>query len=474
MSYLNSFLNYEVHLQNVTSSSFTLDRMKQLLNLMGNPQNQLKIIHVAGSKGKGSTCALVAHVLKEAGYRVGLYTSPHLYHYRERIRILGQNAPSHSEIFPDAIEETDIEETLGGMIAAISAIESNPEWGALTFFEVYTAIAFEYFRRQKVDIVVLEAGLGGRLDATNAAQSSVAVITPISLEHTSILGDTLQKIATEKAAIIKDFNQHVVIAPQDNSVKNIFEKRCEEFGIEPIWVDRQMKYQSLKQSLRGQVVRIEGQMESYDSIHSPLIGRHQLVNMAVAVGVIECLEEEGFVIPKEAVYQGFANVFWPGRFEVISATRSVARSRHPPRFVADGGQNNPLIILDGAHNDASAKVLVETIKAVLPGRKVILIFGISNDKNKNAMAKELESIVEKVIATKSHHPRSGNISEKELQEMFPGKESFRTENVEQALALINKETSSSDVILVTGSLFVVSDMRLEILKGKSECLHTKI
>ena len=446
-SYLNSFINYELNHKIITGASFRLDRMTHLLNVMDNPQHQLKIIHVAGSKGKGSTCALVAHILNEAGYRVGLYTSPHIYHYRERIRILQSDSQDRQnlnrrEIFSDTISEEEIKAILEIMKPAIQATEIHSELGFLSFFEVYTALALEYFRREKVNVVVLEAGLGGRLDATNAAASLLAVITPMSLEHTQFLGDTLEKIAQEKAAIIKNSKQRVVIAPQHDSARKVLKERSGQFQIKPVWIGEDVKYEMLSQDLNGQFCRIEGTKNIYDRIFSPLIGPHQSVNMAVALGVIETLQEEGLAIGQDAIYKGFKNVYWPGRLEVI--------------------QKNPLMILDGAHNDASAKVLVETLKDLFPERKVTVVLGLSSDKDKKAITKELNAIADKVIATKSHHPRAIEISVAELKQMFPGKLCWSTESVKQALDLIKKEIPADEVIVITGSLFVVSDVRKEI------------
>ena len=440
-NYLDSFINYELTLKAVTGSSFKLDRMKHLLRVMDNPQNQLKIVHIAGSKGKGSTCAFTAHVLKEAGYRVGLYTSPHIYNYRERIRILHKSSGTTTDpkkVFTDTISEEEINGILEIMKPAIQATELHSELGFLSFFEVYTALAFEYFRREKVDIVVLETGLGGRLDATNASSSKVGVITPISLEHVHLLGDTVEKIAKEKAAIIKDSKQRAVIAPQSEPVRKILDDYCRQLQIQPVWIGQDIKYTMLQQSLDGQVCRIESQKGVYE-ILSPLIGQHQSTNMAVALGVLESLQEEGLMISNEAIQQGFKNVDWPGRFEII--------------------QKNPLIILDGAHNDASAKALVETLQDLLPGQQVTVVLGLSNDKDKKGIMKELNKVAHQVVATKSHHPRASEISTTELQQMFPGKPSWRTETVVEALNLIKEKISADQVVVVAGSLFVVSDFR---------------
>ena len=223
---------------------FKLDRARYLLELLGNPQDQLKIIHVAGSKGKGSTCALTASVLRAAGYRVGLYTSPHLNNCRERIRVLGPLHPpsADEDIFPDMISEQELCAMLEAIKPCVARLHNEETFVGLSFFELFTALAFYHFHQARVDWVVLETGMGGRLDATNVAPSKICVITPISLEHTQYLGDTIAKIAGEKAAIIKDPLAKVVIAPQEPAARDVLEKRCVEFSIRPIWIGRDIRY----------------------------------------------------------------------------------------------------------------------------------------------------------------------------------------------------------------------------------------
>jgi dihydrofolate synthase/folylpolyglutamate synthase len=256
--YLESFINHEIHLDQARSSAFKLERVQRLLKNLGDPQDHLKVIHVAGTKGKGSICALTANILKESNYRVGLYTSPHINDMRERIRILAK-APMNSnsgDIFPDMISNRELADVLGEIKPLIEQSKIEEEIGRLSFFEVFTALALYYFRQQKVDFVVLETGLGGRLDATNAAPSLIAVIAPISLEHTHILGNTISDITKEKAAIIKERKQNVIISPQDDQAKEILKNRCSQFDIDPVWTSEQAKSTLISQSVNGQVIDI--------------------------------------------------------------------------------------------------------------------------------------------------------------------------------------------------------------------------
>ncbi len=421
--YLNSFINYELSLGSVHPSVFKLDRIQAFLQLLGNPQDNLKFIHVAGSKGKGSVCALTASILKQAGYKVGLYTSPHLYSFKERIRVLDKESTPYireGEIFPDSISDRELSAVLKEIRPQLEKMRSTKKFGQLTFFEVLTVLAILYFFKKKVDWVVLETGLGGRLDATNAVSSSVCAITPISLEHTQILGNTVRKIAIEKAAIIKDARSRVVIAPQEKEAIQVIKKRCQEFGIQPLGVGRDIQYEIKLQNM-------------------PLLGDHQKVNAAVAMGIVESLRDLGVKISDKAISRGLKNVYWPGRLEII--------------------QRNPLIVLDGAHNGASAKVLAGSLTKIFPRKRAILILGVSSDKNKKDILKELKKISSCIIFTKAEHPRASNWERREVQKYLPQRNFFLTSGVEEALRLAFAKSQKKDMILVAGSLFLVAEVR---------------
>ncbi|MBI3617762.1 MAG: bifunctional folylpolyglutamate synthase/dihydrofolate synthase [Candidatus Omnitrophica bacterium] len=436
---------------------FKLDRARYLLELLGNPQDRLKIIHVAGSKGKGSTCAMTASVLRAAGYKVGLYTSPHLNNCRERIRVLDPLHPpsaDEEDIFQDMISEQELCATLEVIKPRAARLHNEKTFGELSFFELFTALAFYHFHQARVDWVVLETGMGGRLDATNVASSKICVITPISLEHTQYLGGTIAKIAGEKAAIIKDPLAKVVIAPQDPAARDVLEKRCVEFSIRPIWIGRDIRYKvlhagagpglSLQNRLR-QVVRIQRTKQHYIDFELSLPGRHQAINAAVVLGIVEALQGMDCVVSQEAVCAGLRDTFWPGRLEVI-------------------GQD-PVVILDCAHNQASAMNLVESLRRIFPNRSATLILGVSQDKDKTGICRELDSITQTVIAAKADHPRAHRFTDDELKHFFPGKPFVRIADVGPAIEAACRDAVPENIILIAGSVFLVSEAR-RYLKNK--------
>jgi dihydrofolate synthase/folylpolyglutamate synthase len=437
-SYLDAFINHEIHLGQVKSSDFKLDRVRRLLHDLGDPHKDLKIIHVAGSKGKGSICALTAHILKCAGYCVGFYSSPHLDHYRERIRILtrfpsGAAVPlgrSNADIFPDCISEDELDAVVGEIKPAIERVRAQKDSGALSFFEIYTVLALYWFHQKKVDFAVLETGLGGRLDATNVTESIVAAIAPISLEHTHILGDTVTQIAKEKAGIIKDRRQKVVIAPQFPEARKVLADRCREFAIDPIFVSEYATHDLFAQDMDCQIFDLSTAKTKYQRLEIPLLGKHQRDNAATSVCIVECLQGLDFAISPDAIREGCKNVFWPGRLEVIA--------------------REPLVLLDGAHNPTSAQALSKTIREIFQEKKVILILGFSKDKNIEWICRELSGIAKQTIFTKADHPRAADL---------PG-----ARNVKDALDLAYQTARPQDVILVTGSIFIIGEARRYIVK----------
>lgn len=441
--YIASFFNFELSpVPCPDRSVFKLDRVCYLLDLLGNPQDRLKIIHVAGSKGKGSTCALTASVLHAAGYKVGLYTSPHLNNCRERIRVSRESSArgaGENDIFSDMISEQELCAILGEMKPHIARLRQESTPGELSFFELFTALAFCYFRYKQVDWVVLETGMGGRLDATNVAPSKICVITPISLEHTRYLGDTIAQIAGEKAAIIKGPSSKVVLASQDPAALEVFRERCAQFSIRPIEIGRDIRYEILREGPSGQMVRVAGTKQPYPDLELSLLGRHQAVNAAVVLGIVEALAEMDCVVAREAVCTGLREVFWPGRLEIVG--------------------KDPLVILDCAHNRSSARNLVESIVRIFPHKNVTLILGASEDKDRAGICEELNRIAGRVIATKADHPRAHEFSREELNVLFANKPSACLSSVEEALASV---ADPAGIILITGSIFLVSEARRQL------------
>lgn len=438
--FLDSLVNYESVLNSFHPSSSHLERIEYLLALSGHPQKKIKFVHVAGTNGKGSVCAFTASVLQKAGYRVGLYTSPHLSDHKERIRILDRRGGAGEEGFSGQITDDEFCGIVDDLRPKIEKVHSRKEWGALTLFEIYTAIAFCYFKSQAVDIGVLEAGLGGRFDATNAADSLVCGITPISLDHVRQLGPTVEAIAREKAAIIKNSKQRVVLAPQEPPVEEILRRRCQEFHIDPLVVGRDIRFQKVDDG-HGQKFILQ-RAPAHVQAETQLLGRHQMINAATAFGIIESLRELKWTIDQRSFVEGVRETVWPGRFERIG--------------------EGPLIVLDGAHNSSGAQALAQTVKEHFPRKRIILILGLSKDKDQAGFCGELNKVAHSVIVTRSAHPRALPPEDFSGEQFSGGKPVFRTKTVAEAIALAKQQASPDDMILITGSLFVVGEARKKI------------
>ncbi len=445
LKYLESFINYEKIPSYPYKESLKLERIKNFLKTLGNPQWYFKCIHIAGTKGKGSTCAFITYILREAGYKVGLYTSPHLSDFRERIRILKPRSPKapgprKEKDFEGIILKSELINLVERLKPSIGQYNRNSAYGPLSFFEVYTCLAFVYFREKKVDFAVLETGMGGRLDATNVVEPLVCTITPISYEHTQQLGNTLKEIAKEKAGIIKSHqspvtsHQSIVIsAPQEKEAMEVIRSRCKETNAKLFEIGRQIKYETNGDHR----LRIKGVFGEYPDLRLRLLGAHQLVNAALAVAVIEALRFCDINVGIDAVRKGLYNTLWPGRCEVVS--------------------KKPLVVLDGAQNIASAKVLEKTIRENFKYKKLILVLGISKDKDIKGMCAELYGLADKVILTKANNPRAAK--PESLVKYFAGKDAYLTTNVREAINLARQKSKEKHLILITGSLFVAGEAR---------------
>lgn len=422
IKYLESFINYEKIAEYPYKESLKLERVKGFLDTLGAPQNSLRCIHIAGTKGKGSTAAFIAYILREAGYKTGLYTSPHLSDFRERIRILTPASDKRSAggDFEGMISRRSLVGLVEKLKPAIEKYSKISKYGALSFFEVYTAIAFEYFRQQRVDFAVLETGLGGRLDATNTCNALVSVITPISYEHTQKLGNTLREIATEKAGIIKGHQvarspgrrSVVITAPQEKEALKVIRERCKEVGVKFY----QPKIRRLK-------IR--------------LLGRHQQTNASVAVAAVKALCAYGINIKSREINKGLRDTLWPARCEVIA--------------------KRPLVVLDGAQNIASSQALKKAIRENFKYKNLILVLGISNDKDIKGICGELYDLADTVILTKADNPRATH--PKLLAEHFAGKQIRKTDSVREAKILAYQLAKKNDLVLVAGSLFVAGEFK---------------
>jgi dihydrofolate synthase/folylpolyglutamate synthase len=423
LDYLYSFVDYSLtrSLRNLPEK-FDLDRMRVFMRQLGSPEKNYPIIHVAGTKGKGSVCALCASALRAAGYKVGLYTSPHLQDYNERIQIDG--TPISHETLVDLVEE-------------LRPFLNESE--KITTFEITTALAFLYFAQQKATAVVAEVGLGGRLDATNIVTPIVSVITSISYDHTQVLGDTLAKIAAEKGGIIKP-GVPVIVSPQKDEAGRVFEQIARDRNAPLIQVGRDFQFAALEQTLESQSLEVWSPRSS-DSIRLeiPLLGAHQVENAATACAALQISAQRGLPIQNSDIQEGFASVSWPGRFEILR--------RDPP------------VVVDAAHNRDSAHRLSEALQTYFPNLPVILVFGASEDKDVEGMLDELKHRVEEIIITRSYHPRA--IDPQILNDMayrlsIPA---LVVPEVEDALQKALERAGSQKLVLVTGSIFIAAGAR---------------
>jgi dihydrofolate synthase / folylpolyglutamate synthase len=422
LDYLYSFIDYSLkHSSELARAEFNLDRVFALMAELGEPHTKYPIIHVAGTKGKGSVCALCASALQAAGYKTGSYTSPHLLDYTERIQINGEPI-SHEQLVE--------------LIQAIKpAVARIPK---LTTFEITTAIGFLTFAKQNVDAAVFEVGLGGRLDATNVVTPKVSVITSLSYDHMAVLGDTLAKIAGEKAGIIKE-GVPVVSAPQKDEALQVLERVAVEKKSPFVLVGKDVKFERLTSSLDGQSLHITDELgHSTLDVRLPLLGLNQIENAATAYAA---LKTGGLEISEEAIKRGFAEVKWPARFQVVR--------REPP------------VIFDSAHNEDSFGKLRQTLEEHFPGRMITLIFGASEDKNIPGMFEAMKPKIKRLIVTRADHPRALEpeiISELAQQ---AGLESEAVSPVDaafgRALELSEKDGS---IVLSAGSMFVTAEVMM--------------
>lgn len=436
--FFDSFINYEKQDGYDYRRSFDLERVRNVASLLGYPHKAAPSIHVAGTKGKGSTAAIISAILRSAGYRVGLYTSPHLISFRERIRV------------DDAlITEDDIGRLANAVKDAASRVPG------LSYFEVITALAWLYFKERRVDYAVYEVGLGGRLDATNIVDPLVSVITPISYEHTDKLGPTLAKIAFEKAGIIKE-GVPVVSGPQEKEAGDEIRRIAHERKAPLTVVGRDIGYTQIRANEAGEVFDVAGQGGRYRHLEMRLLGAHQVANAATAIAAVETLARHGIVIPESAIRGGVASARWEGRLEIAG--------------------RRPYVILDGAQNRASAKALAGAIRRIFRYMKLILILGVSKDKDLPGILEELLPVADAVIVTKADMP--GRAMEPERIGDAIGKRAAVSvaRSVADALAQARAMAAPEDLIVVTGSLFVVGEAKrhCEALQGPKQSLDCGI
>ena len=424
IDYLYSLTDYEKRrIERYSPEVFGLSRVEHLVKSLGHPERAYPAAHIAGTKGKGSTAAMIESVLRSAGYRTGLYTSPHLHTFRERIRVNGS-----------LITRDDVVRLLEELRPLLQQTEGT------TTFEAVTTLALTYFERQSIDVLIAEVGLGGRLDATNVLSPEVSVITSLSLDHTNILGATVSQIAHEKGGIIKP-GAPVVSAPQPPEAMAVLREICKDRRSPLVEVGTDWRWTPGPFDLEGQSLTVECSGETQTNLTGtyriPLLGRHQLENCTTALAALQVLSERGFDLPRQAVEKGLAQVEWPGRMEILS--------------------KEPLVIVDGAHNPHSSGVLRSALEEWFPGRKWILVFGAFVDKDIEGMLRTLLPIAEYTIVTRSQHPRA--IAPVRLADLaaVTGKGAEVAVSVARAVTRALTLVDDDKGILVTGSISLVGE-----------------
>ena len=395
-----------------------LERTFGLLEKMGNPHHKLKFIHIAGTNGKGSTTAMTASILRKAGYRVGMFTSPCIYKFNERIQVNGENIPDE-----DLAQITEMVKPLA------ASMEDHP-----SEFELVSCIGFEYFLRQKCDVVVLEVGMGGALDSTNVIPvPEVAVLTNIGLDHTDFLGSTLEEIAETKAGIFKEGGD-AVLYPSTAGVEATVERICRE---------RNMRLKKADFSLLNRKSHgLEGQVFDYGQrkdLELPLLGDHQLHNAAVVLTIVDTLKEKGWNITEDNIRDGLRDTFWPGRFEIVG--------------------HNPLFIIDGGHNPQCIEALVKNIRDYLAGQKVIALSGVLADKDYGQMYLPVLPLVEEFVCITPPSPRKLEAAELAKHLQAKGAKATSCETIAQGVRLAVEKAGRDGVVLCFGSLYTIADIR---------------
>lgn len=435
LKYLDSFTNYEkIGLEKI-DKEFNLDKLKDVLAKLGNPEDKYKSIHIAGTKGKGSVSVFTAAILESCGYKVGLFTSPHLVSPCERIKINGK-----------MIDEKNLTNCFNKLLPCLG---DDPAEN-FTFFEVYTLLAILYFGVEKVDFAVFEVGLGGRLDATNILHPIVCAISPVSYDHMNVLGNSLEKIASEKAAIIKN-GASCIVAPQKKSVAEVIRKKCNEEKVPFKVVGKDITVEIKEASDNGTDFSVFTEKTKYESCKTIMPGVFQPENAAVAIGICEdIVGADPRIRPLsniDTIKNGVSKAFMPGRLEIL--------------------RKNPYLIVDGAQNEDSAVQLKYSVEQIFKYDKLVLLLGICRDKDIKGICKNLAPIADEIILTRAKIDRAadpeiirGHIRESKSQRVKESKKKVHiTRDVKEALGLAFKSAGDNDLILATGSFYVVGEVR---------------
>jgi dihydrofolate synthase/folylpolyglutamate synthase len=430
LSYLFARTNYEMETAlryNVTT--FNLDRMEKLLSLVGKPHKKFATAHIAGTKGKGSTATMLARMLEANGYSVGLYTSPHVVHLHERIAV-------NSKVISDR-------EMLGLLNRIYAPVEKMARTEAPTFFEIMTALAFMYFADMKVDIAVIEAGLGGRLDSTNVIKPEVVGITSLSIDHQQQLGKTLESIAKEKAGIFKR-GVPAVTVQQDPAAMEVLKSHAATvrapLSVTGHDIDFSYRFENSREHGPHMRVCLTTPTSTFEHLRVPLHGKHQAINCGLALAMLDKLKSSGYEIDNAKAIEGLGKVWLAGRMEMIC--------------------NDPRIMIDGAHNAASIQALIHAIGQTVSYDSMVIIFGCNNDKDIVGMLDKLQYGADKVIFTRSTSPKA--VPPEDLADMYTevcGKMCQSALSLGEALQLAKSAVSKEDLICITGSFYLIGEAK---------------
>lgn len=422
------------YMQNLAKFGFNfgLGRIAELLRRLDNPHLELRIIHIGGTNGKGSTTAMVASILQQAGYRTGTFTSPHLHSYTERYRINGV------EISRDEVAGliTELRPHLDAMMR--EGFEHPTE------FEVGTALAFLYFKRKRVDYLVLEVGLGGAIDSTNVIVPLVSVITNVAMDHMDYLGNTIEEIAGVKAGIIKE-GVPVVTAATGKALE-IIEGVARDKNAPLALVGRDISWQEAGLGGEKQTIHITGRLGFYKNVTIPLLGRHQQMNAATAVAAVELLIEAGAGITPGQIARGIGMTQWPARLEIV--------------------RRSPLVLIDGAHNYDGALALGRALDDYFAGKEIILVLGMLGDKERSRVVSELAPRSKAVVITRPNSPRAGDWESMATEARRFVEQVFLIGDIPRAVRTAVDLAGPEDVVCITGSLYMVAEAREVLLEPR--------
>jgi len=426
---VDSLVNYERETRfEYTPQNFSLARMTRLLRAIKNPHKRIKTVHVAGTKGKGSTCAMLGAMLANCDMLVGVYSSPHLRTVRERIHVNGE-----------MISDTDF----AACMADVAAAAAKPRVGVPNYFEALTATAFLHFANAGVDLALIETGLGGRLDATNVIAPQVVGITSISLDHQAQLGRTLSKIAREKAGIMK-LAVPAVSAPQRPEVKQVLREVAEEVGAPLSFTGEDVEFSYRFEASRGlgrhTRLSLTTPTSRFEHLHVPLLGEHQAINCGLALAIIDALKSRGFTIDDQRAMDGLANVKIAGRMEIIN--------------------ESPKILVDVAHNAASIHALMRAIGQNVIADSMVVIFGCQKHKDIPGMVRGIQLGADKIIFTRTNSPRSADPHDLAAEYMEQcGRVGQVTESLDEAMDIARRAVTREDLICITGSFYLIAEAK---------------